>query len=207
MLKTLSLFALTLTVTCAAQNAPKIIALTGNSNVATKDILNPLRKDCPNVNITSDVANSDYTLEAIKTTVRQGLRIVSENTFEFTIFDRGSKTLRSSSTTSLSSALKDLCHAIKTFVMVKVVDTNNLTESIVANGPTGRRTHTDASTIFVIVNGEHALLDCYERRTGCSTVGPGKYYGEQDGDGIWVNYQMPVTHKWVREHYKVAGSW
>lgn len=47
----------------------------------------------------------------------------------------------------------------------------------VVNGTTGRRTHTDTSTIYVIVNREHALLDCYERRTGCATLGPGKYYG------------------------------
>lgn len=77
----------------------------------------------------------------------------------------------------------------------------------VVNSATGRRTHTDTSNIYVIVNGEHALLDCYERRTGCATIGPGKYYGEQNGDGIWVSYRMPITHESMRNHYKIAGSW
>ncbi|HTU43097.1 MAG TPA: hypothetical protein VMF10_15420 [Candidatus Aquilonibacter sp.] len=40
---------------------------------------------------------------------------------------------------------------------------------------------TDTSSIYVVVNGEHALLDCYERRTRCATMGPDKYYGELEG--------------------------
>jgi hypothetical protein len=69
------------------------------------------------------------------------------------------------------------------------------------------RTQIDESSIYVIVNGEHALLDCYERRTGCSTIGPGRYYGELKGDGIWVSYRMPITHQPIHNHYKLAGSW
>ena len=76
----------------------------------------------------------------------------------------------------------------------------------IVSGPMGRRTHTGTANIYVIVNGEHALLDCYER-AGCATIVPGKYYGERDGDGIWISYQMPVTHKPARDHYKIAGSW
>jgi hypothetical protein len=104
--------------------------------------------------------------------------------------------------------------------MVEVVDTQNLTQSTdtrgdtsggvigtVVNAATGRNTHTDSASLNVIINGEHALLDCYERATGCSTIGPGKYYGERKDDGIWVSYQMPITHKPVRNHYKIAGSW
>ena len=77
----------------------------------------------------------------------------------------------------------------------------------IVNDSTGRRTHTDTASIYVVVNGEHALLDCYERRTGCATIKAGTYYGERDGDGIWLNYQMPITHKPMRNHYKIAGSW
>jgi|HubBroStandDraft_6_1064221.scaffolds.fasta_scaffold00625_17 hypothetical protein len=119
-----------------------------------------------------------------------------------------------------NSVKKDVCPTTKTSVLVEVVDAQNLTQSqdtrgdtsggavgTVVNSLTGRRTHTDASTIYVIVNGEHALLDCYERRTGCATIGPGKYTGELDGDSIWVNYEMPITHKPLRNHYKIAGSW
>jgi hypothetical protein len=196
-------------VPLSAQDAPKSIALTDKSDVPAENISKILRKECPNVSITSDVTKSDFTLDAIGVTL--------------TLFDRDGKIVRSSSGTSiyfLDNAVKDLCHTIKTSVMVEVVDTQNLTQSqdtrgdtsggavgAIVNGTTGRRTHTDSSTIYVIVNGEHALLDCYERRKGCGTIGPGKYYGEQDGDGIWINYQMPITHKPVRDHYKIAGSW
>ena len=203
----------------SAQPTAKSMALTDKSNVAAKDILRPLRKECPNVSITDDVTKSDYTLEAIKTTVRQGLKIVSQSSFDLTLRDRDGITF-GTSTDSLGEALKDLCRAIKKSITVEVVDATTLTQSrdargdtsggaaaAVVNGLTGRRTHTDTSTIYVIANGEHALLDCYQRRTGCPTIGPGRYYGEQDGDGIWVSYQMPLTHKWVRNHYKIAGSW
>ena len=213
---------LLLAIPGVAQNAPKTIALTDNSTVPPQEILKPLQKDCPNVSIVKDATKSDYTLEAItKRTGHQGLEeMETVETSELTLFDRDGKTFRSTATTSLGNSVKDICHAIKTFVLVEVVDTQNLTQSrdargdtsggvagTVVNGLTGRRTHTDASTIYVIVNGEHALLDCYERRTGCATIGPGKYYGEHDGESIWVSYQMPITHKQVRNHYKIAGSW
>jgi hypothetical protein len=190
------------------QSTPKLIALTDNSDVPDKDISKSLRKVCPNVSITKDVTKSDYTLEAIA------------GIFNLTLFDRDGKTVRSSTALDLDKVVKDICRAIQTAVIVEVVDTERLTQSqdtrgdtsggvvgTVVNSQTGRRTHTDASTLNVIVKGEHALLDCYERRTGCATIGPGKYYGEQDGDGIWINYQMPITHKQVRNHYKIAGSW
>jgi hypothetical protein len=207
-------------ISLRAQDAPKSITLTEKSTVPVDDISKLLRKGCPSVSLSNDPAKSDYSLEAVTVTSRGGLGIESFNTFNLTLFDREGKTFRSTSATSLGNAVKDLCHAIKTSVIVEVVDEQNLTQSSDArgdtsggvvgaavNGATGRRTHTDTSTIYVVVNGEHALLDCYERRTGCATIGPGKYYGEQDGDGVWVNYQMPLTHKWVRNHYKVAGSW
>ena len=105
-------------------------------------------------------------------------------------------------------------------IAFEVVDTDNLTLTsdvrgdtshgiggAVATSLTGRRTHTDAMTMYAIIKGEHALLDCYEHHSGCATIAPGKYYGEQDGDGIWVDYRMPVTHKPERNHYQIAGSW
>ncbi|HTW32463.1 MAG TPA: hypothetical protein VMD76_12345 [Candidatus Sulfotelmatobacter sp.] len=189
------------------QSTASLVALTGNSDVPDKDISKSLRKVCPNISITNDAAKSDYTLEAIA-----GISL--------TLFDRDGKTVRSSASLDLDTAVKDICHAVRTAVIVEVVDTQRLTQSQDARGDTsggvvgaivssqtGRRTHTDSSTLNVIVKGEHALLDCYERRTGCATIGPGKYYGEQDGDGIWISYQMPITHKQLRNHYKIAGSW
>jgi hypothetical protein len=223
-------------VPAISQETPKSIALTEKSNVPPKDISKALQKECPNVSITTDVTKSDYTLEVIKKTDPK----VGQDSFNLTLVDRDGKAFRPASTPSLGNAAKDVCHAIfiaaggqrgpelpapskqgkKTAVMVEVVDTQNLTQSVDARGDmsggivggivagtAGRRTHTDTSTIHVIVSGEHVLLDCYERRKGCTTMGPGKYYGELDGDSIWVNYQMPLTHKTVRNHYVIAGSW
>jgi hypothetical protein len=207
------------TIPVLAQDTPKSIVLTDKSNVPAKDILKALQKECPNVSITNDVTKSEYTLEATKKTDPKG---TEGNSFDLTLFDRDDITVRSTSTSFFGNAVKDVCHAIKTAVIVEVVDTQNLTQSAdvrgdtsggavatVVNGLTGRRTLTDASTMNVIVNGEHALLDCFEHRKGCITIGPGKYYGELDGDrrSIWVNHEIPLTHKPVRDHYVIAGSW
>jgi hypothetical protein len=219
MLKTLSLFALTLSVTCAAQDTPKSIALTTKSDVPAENISQILRTECPSVIIMKVAPKSDFTLEAVRVEVSHGVGIAPDESFKFTLFDSDGETSRSISATSLASAVKDLCHAIKTFVAVEVIDTQNLTQSsdtrgdtsgaagTIVSSTTGRRTHTDTASIYVIIDGEHALLDCHERRKGCATISPGKYFGERDGDGIWVNYQMPVTHKPMRNHYKIAGSW
>ena len=179
----LKLFAclILLSALLAAQTTPKSIALTGKSNVSSDDILKSMRSKCPNVSIVNEAAKSDYTLDAIRTKARQPLGIVPEVSFDLTLFDRDGQTFYSASTESLGGAAKGLCHAIKTFLMVDVVDTENLTQSAdvrgdtsggaaraVVNSTTGRRTHTDSATIKVIVNGEHALMDCYERSTGCA---------------------------------------
>jgi len=208
------------TITLLAQDEPKRVALTEKSNITAADISKGMPKECSYINVTTDRNQSDYTLEAIKKTSRSGLRIERINEFDLTVFDRDGSTLTSVSDSSLGRTLKGVCHAIKTFVMVEIVDTQNMTLTsdtrgdasdglvgAVVNGTTGRRTHTDALTIYVIVNGEHAVLDCYERSTGCTTIAPGKYYGERKGDGIWVSYRMPITHEPVRNHYKLAGSW
>jgi len=193
-----------------AQKAHKSIALASKSNVLAKDILKALQKECPNISITSDVSKSDYTLEAKKSTNRQN----GEEVFDLTLLDSDGKIIRGTSESSLGKAAKQVCRAIRTFVLVEVVDTQNQTQSMdtrasggIIPALTGRTTHTDSATIYVIVNGEHATLDCYEHRTGCTTIGPGKYYGELDGESIWVNYQMPLTHTAVRNHYTLAGSW
>lgn len=204
-----------------AQDSPKkLLTLTDASTVSADDMSRALSKDCPNVSLTNDPAKSDFKLEASKKTTRPGLGIEHVTQFDLTLFDRDGNMFNAGSDTSLKHLVKELCHAIKTFVAVEVVDTQTLTQSrdvrgdtsgsaagTVVNNLTGRRTHTDASTIYVVVKGEHALLDCYERRTGCTTIGPGKYYGELDGDGIWISHLIPITHKPMREHYKIAGSW
>lgn len=203
-----------------AQDSTKKLKLADGSTVPTEDILKALSRECPDVSMTNDLAKSEYTLEARKKTTRSGLRIEHITQFDLTLFDRDGNMFSSGSDTSLNHLMKDLCHAIKTFVSIEVVDTLNLTQSgdtrgdtsggivgAVVNSTTGRRTHTDASSIYVVVSGEHALLDCYEHATGCATLAPGKYYGERRGDGIWVSYRMPVTHTPMRNHYKIAGGW
>jgi hypothetical protein len=193
-----------------AEDNPRSIALTDKSQVEPKDLSKSFQKEC-GVSVTNDVGKSDYTLEAIK-------KVDPSNNgnsgFYFTLFDHDGKIVRSTSTALLGNAVKDTCRAIKNGVVVEVVDTENLTQSIDARGNggivpalTGRQTHTDTATLNVIVKGEHATLDCYEHRTGCTTIGPGKYYGEFDGESLWIDYEMPLTHKAVRNHYKIAGSW
>ena len=205
------------TALVSAQNAPRTIAITDKSNVPAKYIVKAARGNkCSNITFINDLTKSDYTLEAIKK---------SESAwyfakFDLTLFDRAGNTFSSVSDTALNHPVKELCHAIKTFVMVEVVDSHTLTQSIdarddtsggvvgaIVSDLTGRRTHTDQSSIYIILNGEHALLDCYERSIGCSSIGPGRYYGKLKGDGIWLNYRMPITHQPVRNHYKLAGSW
>lgn len=201
-----------------AQSTPKTIALTDTSDVSAKDILKALSKECQNVSITNDAAKSDYTLDAIKR--KSGEGSIWGKSFYLTLLDRDGVTFIAASDQYLGKAAKDVCHAIKTSVSVEVVDTETLTQSqdargdtsggvvgTIVNSTTGRRTHTDTSKIYVIVSGEHALLDCYEHRTGCTTIAPGKYYGQFDGGSIWINYQMPLTHKPLRNHYVIAGSW
>lgn len=118
----------------SAQDTPKTIALTDKSNVAASDIGKKLQKECPNASITSDVGKSDYTLEAIKKRVHSGLGITGNDKFDLTLFDRDGNTFSSTSDASLSQTLKDTCRAIKTSVVVEVVDTNTLTQSVDVRG-------------------------------------------------------------------------
>jgi hypothetical protein len=175
----------------------------------------------------SDAANSDYAIK-VGVTKKIDEKVFPHRMrdfFDFTILDAEGKTVRSVSTTYLSNATTGICKLLNTLVVVEVVDTQNLTQSIeirgakpttgglggvaesIENGLAGRRTHTDNATLTVIINGEHALLDCYEHRTGCIAIAPGKYYGELDGESVWINSQMPLTHQEIRNHYVVAGSW
>src|SRR5271156_849755 len=183
--------ALLIAVPLPAQDTPKKILLRQSSNLSkqssnipAKEISKFLRKDCPKISITNDVADSDYTLEAVETKARKGLRIVLDDSFDLTLFDAEDKAVWGTSAPSLGAALKGLRRAIETSLVVEVVNAQTLTQSsdargdasgglaaAIVNDTTGRRTHTDTDSIYVIVNGEHALLDCYERRTGCPTIG------------------------------------
>jgi|ERR1700722_1139737 len=182
MLKAFAWLVLLSAISVAAQDAPKSIALTDKSDVPADNIAKSLRKECPNFSILKDATKSDYTLEAVLLVeFPPGYGSMREDTFNLTLFDPEGKIVCSTSTSSLGGSVKNLCHAIKAFVMVEVVDTQNLTQSsetrvaitsggATVSGPIARETHTDTASIYVIVNGEHALLDCYERASGCSTA-------------------------------------
>jgi|HubBroStandDraft_5_1064220.scaffolds.fasta_scaffold186426_2 hypothetical protein len=87
----------------------------------------------------------------------------------------------------------------------------------------GRRVLTDAWTMKVIVNGDHAILTCYENHHPCHFLGAGTYDGELEthrkkeweygGDGrpkdpdLWIHYIRPIDHVDIREHWTVSGSW
>jgi hypothetical protein len=219
LLKPLACLILLSAAALMAQKSPKTITLSETATVSANDIERALQKDCPDVSLVTNASKSDYKLEVIKRTTRPGLGIEHVNQFDLTLFDSEGNTVSGVTDTSLNHDVKEMCHSIRTSVIIEVVDSQTLTQStdargtgpgVVAatvNGLTGRRTHTDTSSIYVIVNGEHALLDCYERRTGCATIGPGKYYGQKSGDGIWISYRMPITHEPMRNHYKIAGGW
>jgi hypothetical protein len=170
-----------------AQNATKLIYLSETSSIGVNDMAKYFQKDCPNTSFTTDKARNDYILEASESTstVQNGSsepQYVKTN--DLVLFDRDHLLVRASSTSNLSNAVKDLCHAIKNSILIQVVDSQTMTESLdvrgvsggsgvsglvgtIVNDTTGRRTHTDNSILYVLANGERAILDCYERMKGC----------------------------------------
>jgi hypothetical protein len=111
-------------------------------------------------------------------------------------------------------------------VKVEVVEQEGLQGSIQGGGlvgdAIGRRVITDAWTMKVIVNGEHALLRCYENHDKCHFLGVGTYEAElkthaKEGwtyggakysdPELWIHYIRPIDHVAFREHWKVDGSW
>jgi hypothetical protein len=111
-------------------------------------------------------------------------------------------------------------------VKVEVVDQPEGWQGSVQGGgavgaAVGRRVVTDAWTMKVIVNGEHAILKCYENHHACHYLGVGiydaelkthaktwAYGGPEDSDpDLWIHYIRPIDHVDIREHWKVDGSW
>ena len=211
-----------------AQTNEKKIYLSDESTIYAKDIGKPLQKECPNTSFTTEKEKSDYILDAkvitTTTTSYESHTQESQTTDEVVLFDKDHRLVRASSGSYLGNALKDICHAIKNSILIEIVDSQTMTESLdvrgvsggtglvgavgtIVNDTAGRRTHTDNSLLYVVANGEHAILDCYERRKGCVPTGNGKYYAEFDGESLWVDFRMPLIHAYVRNHYVVAGGW
>jgi hypothetical protein len=109
MLKSFAFLALFSAILIGVQNSPRSIAITKESNVSSKDILQALQKECPNVSIADDESKSDFTLKARKRTNEKG---VEEGGFDFTLFDHeGNISLRASSP-FLDSVVKSVCRAV-----------------------------------------------------------------------------------------------
>lgn len=71
----------------------------------------------------------------------------------------------------------------------------------------GEETDNEVFMVNVIINGEHARLSCDENHRGCTALGPGTYDGELQSDNVWIEATVPLTHKRVRDHWKIEGSW
>jgi len=183
----------------AQEPPPTRVALSNASNIPAEEIVRLFGKECSYITVGADLAAAPYVLQATKTITRSGLRIERVAQFDLTVSDQEGILVGEVSGTSLKSAVKEICHVVKTSVMVEIVSAQNL--------KLDRETHTEVSAIHVVVNGEHALLDCFERNVPCATITPGKYYAVRQGDGVWVTYRMPITHQVTRSHYKVSGSW
>jgi hypothetical protein len=73
----------------------------------------------------------------------------------------------------------------------------------------GSRTTDVVFMVNALISGDHARLKCYENHRGCTALGPGMYDAEIDekhGD-VWISIVVPVSHKIVRDHWRVAGTW
>lgn len=73
----------------------------------------------------------------------------------------------------------------------------------------GARTTDVVFMVNAQINGDRAWLKCYENHRGCTVLGPGMYDAEMDekhGD-IWITIVVPVSHRIVRDHWRVAGTW
>jgi hypothetical protein len=72
----------------------------------------------------------------------------------------------------------------------------------------GTKTRDVVFGVNAIINGEHAKLTCMENHHGCTAVGPGTYDAAFDGKNtLWIISSQALTHKVIRDHYKLAGSW
>ena len=109
MLKLFSFLALFSAISIGVQNSPRSIAITKESNVPGKDILQALQKECPNVSITDDISKSDFTLKARKRINEKG---VDEGGFDLTLFDRDGKAFLRTSNLFLDNAVRSVCRAV-----------------------------------------------------------------------------------------------
>lgn len=104
--------------------------------------------------------------------------------------------------------------AVKKQLKVEIVAPSE-DRSVKTQGPgligaiAGAKTTDVVFMVNALINGDHARLKCYENHRGCTALGPGMYDAELDdknGD-VWISIEIPVSHKIVRDHWRVAGTW
>ena len=69
--------------------------------------------------------------------------------------------------------------------------------------------HRNTDVVFavnVIINGDRARLKCSENHHNCATLGVGIYDGEIKGRDVWISQTEPLTHKILKDHWQVVGS-
>jgi hypothetical protein len=60
-------------------------------------------------------------------------------------------------------------------------------------------------TIRATINGEHAVLECSTDK--CEEIAPGIYDGEIHKNEVHIMRTTPLTHKRIRETWRLIGAW
>ena len=111
--------------------------------------------------------------------------------------------------------LASICQA-KQNVQVEVVashpfthdDQGDLSQILKAlSGPAATVSMAEVFNLDVIINGEHVTLLCRDKK-GCENLPPAKYDGVVFGPtSMDLKFDLPLSHKPVKRHYQIAGSW
>jgi hypothetical protein len=99
----------------------------------------------------------------------------------------------------------------KQAIKVEVVATTTQDIKYISPGLVGAfqgvKTKNLVYSMNTIINNEHTKLECKEGHKGCTSMTPGVYDAEFDGKSLWIMFELPVTHKPVREHWELSGGW
>jgi len=99
----------------------------------------------------------------------------------------------------------------KQIIKVEVVATNTQDIKYINPGIIGAfqgvKTKNLVYSMNTIIEGEHTKLMCKEGHKGCTSMTPGVYDAEFDGKSLWITFELPLTHKSIREHWELSGGW
>ena len=84
-------------------------------------------------------------------------------------------------------------------------DLNQILKAL--SSPETTATVAEVFNLDVIINGEHVTLLCRDKK-GCENVQPAKYEGVVLGPtSMDLKFELPLSHKPIKRHYQIAGSW